>query len=151
MLFDAMYTFVIVTMRLCGQSSTSPKEVSESKRRVADLSTPPLRTDRRTDGRTPIRSATQRQSRGLLKFTNRFLKHINFHFEIICYSRETHRIKVFGLNTNRYFRRSQTRYLGFSAQKAADQVSAAAAFKLGAEVTSKSQGKHHFSCLQVTR
>ena len=36
MLFDAMYTFVIVTMCSCGQSSTSPK-VSEAKRREADL------------------------------------------------------------------------------------------------------------------
>ena len=38
MLFDAMYTFVIVTMRLC-----------EAKRCVADLSTPPLRTPIRMD------------------------------------------------------------------------------------------------------
>ena len=32
MLFLAMYTFVIVTMRLCGQRNTSQKKVNEAAR-----------------------------------------------------------------------------------------------------------------------
>ena len=55
-----------------------------------------------------------------------------------------------GAVIKRSYYRSQTHDLGFSAQKAAEEVAAAAAHKLAVEVASKSQGKHRFHFAQNT-
>ena len=52
MLFLAMYTFVIVMMRLCGKRNTSPK----------------MKQRNDTNPHRPAATDTQRQSRDILKF-----------------------------------------------------------------------------------